>query len=100
MFYLKEAMEWADLNGGITGENIRRGMYQRQDWVPAGLEGVCLPATWSEDDHRGVTTVMVYRGRVSGDTGDPIDVLISRGVIRLERVYTVEMPRRADWLGS
>jgi branched-chain amino acid transport system substrate-binding protein len=100
MFYLKEAMDWADLHGGVTGQNIRRGMYQRQGWVPAGLEGVCLPATWTEDDHRGVTTVMVYRGRVKGDVDGPIDELIRRGIIGMERVYTVEIPRRPDWLGS
>ena len=38
-YYMKEAMEWADKNGGITGPNIKQGMYQKKDWVPAGLEG-------------------------------------------------------------
>ena len=36
-YYMKEAMEWADKNGGITGPNIKQGMYQKKDWVPAGL---------------------------------------------------------------
>jgi branched-chain amino acid transport system substrate-binding protein len=93
MFYLKEAMDWADLHGGVTGQNIRRGMYQRQGWVPAGLEGVCLPATWTEDDHRGVTTVMVYRGRVKGDVDGPIDELIRRGIIGMERRFQYAVSR-------
>ncbi len=46
-------MEWADANGGLSGPNIKRAMYQNEDWVPAGLEGVCSPATWTVDDHRG-----------------------------------------------
>ena len=45
MFFMKEAMEWADAHGGISGPNIRRAMYERRDWVPRVLEGVCLPAT-------------------------------------------------------
>ena len=31
---MKEAMEWAKAQGGITGENIRYGIYAKQDWVP------------------------------------------------------------------
>jgi branched-chain amino acid transport system substrate-binding protein len=99
MFYLKEAMDWADLHGGINGPNIRMGMYQREDAVPAGLEGVCLPGKWTEADHRGINTVLVYRGHVDGDTNASIDELIASGVIRLERVFKAEIPRRAEWLG-
>ena len=39
-------MEWAKDNGGITGENIKKGMYVHDNWVPQGLEGVCVPANW------------------------------------------------------
>ncbi len=43
MFYLKEAMEWADTHGGINGPNIRSGMCERDAVAPAGLrEYVCL----------------------------------------------------------
>jgi branched-chain amino acid transport system substrate-binding protein len=100
MFYLKEAMEWADLNGGITGRNIKQGMYARTDWVPQGLEGVCGPATWTADDHRGMTRVRIYRGSVSGPTDDPLPALIERGAVALEEIDTVEIPRREAWLGK
>jgi branched-chain amino acid transport system substrate-binding protein len=39
--YMKEAMEWAAANGGITGENIKKGMYAKANWTPKGTEGVC-----------------------------------------------------------
>ncbi|RRJ83451.1 ABC transporter substrate-binding protein [Aestuariirhabdus litorea] len=86
-YYMKEAMEWAKENGGITGENIKQGMYARQNWVPKGLEGVCLPATWSSEDHRGINTVNIYKGNYNG------------GDIKVERVTQVTLPRREDWLG-
>ena len=98
-FYLKEALEWADAHGGITGPNVRKAMYQKRDWVPDGLEGVCLPATWTADDHRGVTQVQIYRGRVNGPTDAEVPELIERGVISLERVLAVDIPRRPEWLG-
>ncbi|HEX9570264.1 MAG TPA: ABC transporter substrate-binding protein [Rhodospirillales bacterium] len=100
MFYLKEAMEWADKNGGVTGPNIKRGMYQKKDWVPAGLEGVCSPATWTAEDHRGVTRVLIYRGHVNGPTTEAdVRELIETGVIALERIQSVDIPRRPEWLG-
>ncbi len=87
VFYMKEALEWADANGGISGANVKRGMESQENWVPAGLEGVCLPSTWTETDHRGTTTVQVYRGSVSAD---------QRG---MENIYTAELERRPEWLG-
>ncbi len=99
VFYMKEAMDWAAKNGGVTGPNIRQGMYQRKDWVPAGLEGVCVPSTWTGTDHRGMTTVNIYRARVSGDTGASVDDLVKAGTIRLEKVGTIEVPRKPEWLG-
>lgn len=62
MMYIKEALEWAEKNGGINAQNIRTAMYQKQNWVPAGLEGVCAPATWTKDDHRAVVDVPLLRG--------------------------------------
>ncbi len=99
IFYIKEAMEWADRNGGLSGANIRQGLYQRQDWVPAGLEGVCSPASWTPEDHRGITRVLIYRSHVSGPTDASVADLISQGIIRMERVYSTDIPRRPEWLG-
>ncbi|MGB0086622.1 MAG: ABC transporter substrate-binding protein, partial [Rhodomicrobiaceae bacterium] len=55
--YMVEAMEWAAKNGGVNGPNVQKGMYQKKDWVPAGMEGVCLPSTWTAEDHRGLMDV-------------------------------------------
>lgn len=87
-FYMKEAMEWAKQNGGITGANIKKGMYAKKDWVPAGLEGVCLPSTWTETDHRGLMTVAINRGS------------FDNGKVNIERISETELPRRDDWLGQ
>lgn len=88
VFYMKEAMEWALANEGeVTGAGIKRGMYARADWVPAGLDGVCLPSTWSETDHRGTMTVFVYHGVNNG------------GKVAITKVGETTLPRREDWLG-
>ena len=84
---MKEAMEWAKANGGITGENIKKGMYARTDWTPQGLEGVCLPSTWTDLDHRGLMTV----GINSGTYAD--------GKVDITRIADTTLPRRDEWLG-
>jgi len=86
-FYMKEAMQWAKANGGFTGPIIKQGMYARTDWVPEGLEGVCLPSTWTPEDHRGTMTVNIYRGTNV------------EGTVSIERVTQTTLPRRDDWLG-
>ncbi|MDP2560310.1 ABC transporter substrate-binding protein [Psychrobium sp. 1_MG-2023] len=86
-YFMKEAMEWAKENGGITGENIKKGMYARDNWVPKGLEGVCLAANWKADDHRGINQVNIYQGNYNG------------GDIAIEKVSQVTLDRRVDWLG-
>jgi branched-chain amino acid transport system substrate-binding protein len=98
-FYMKEALEWAGKNGGYSGENIKKGFYQKADWVPAGLEGVCRPATWSAQDHRPTTDVMVYRTTVAGSTEPALDELMSKGVIKLEKAGEVKLGRKPEWLG-
>jgi branched-chain amino acid transport system substrate-binding protein len=100
-YYMKEAMEWADKNGGITGPNIKQGMYQKKDWVPVGLEGVCPKATWTPEDHRGFTEVLVYQAIVKSDPPADADVgqLVADGTLGLRQVYTVDIPRRPEWLG-
>ncbi len=100
-FYMKEAMEWADKNGGISGPNIKKGMYQKANWVPKGLEGVCPNGTWTESDHRGFVDVFVYRGKVKADApaGASIAELMADGTIGMEEVYKAQLPRKAEWLG-
>jgi branched-chain amino acid transport system substrate-binding protein len=86
-FYMKEAIAWAYANGRLDGPGIRAGMYARSDWVPEGLEGVCLPSTWTDTDHRGTTLVTINRGSY-------LD-----GAARMETIATIEVERRMEWLG-
>jgi branched-chain amino acid transport system substrate-binding protein len=86
-YYMKEAMDWAKANGGITGENIKNGMYAKADWVPAGLEGVCVPSTWTNKDHRGVMTVNINSGK------------FTNGKAELSLITKTTLERRAEWLG-
>lgn len=104
-FYMKEAMEWADNHGDVTGETIRDGMYalsaeHDMAWVPAGMEGVCLPSGWTATDHRGLMTAMIYRGHVNGSTdGAEVAELIDNGTIALEKVAEITLERRPEWIG-
>lgn len=99
VYFMKEAMEAADkMEGGITGPNIKQAMYEKGDWIPEGLDGVCLPATWSPEDHRGVMDVFVYRGSDSGGDGEVAE-LIADGSIGMEQIYTAKLPRKPEWLG-
>jgi len=97
--YLKEAMDWAGKNGGVTGPNVKKGFYQKKDWVPAGMEGVCIPSTWTESDHRSTLTVSLYRAKVSGATDAPLGDLMKNGTIKLEKVTTIDLPRKPEWQG-
>lgn len=86
-YYMKEAMEMAKADGGLTGENIRNAFYKKNDWVPAGLEGVCQPSTWGAEDHRGVMTVAINHGT------------FENGEVKIERVAETTLERRPEWLG-
>ncbi len=96
---MKEAIEWAAKNGGATGENVRNGFYQKKDWVPVGMEGVCNPSTWTDKDHRPTMKVDLYRSKVTGSTDGDINDVMKKGVIKLEKVKTIELPRKAELLG-
>jgi len=96
--YMKESMEWAMANGGVTGENIRKGMYVRQNWVPKGTEGVCVPSTWAAQDHRSVLKFDLYQTDVKAGDGSVGD-LIAKGAIQMKRIATIELPRKKEWLG-
>jgi branched-chain amino acid transport system substrate-binding protein len=97
--YMKEAIEWASKNGGVNGPNVKKGFYQKKDWVPAGMEGVCNPSTWTEKDHRPTMKVDLYRAKVSGSTEGDLNDLMAKGTIKLEKVKTIDLPRKAEWLG-
>ncbi|MEH2510054.1 branched-chain amino acid transport system substrate-binding protein [Nitrobacteraceae bacterium AZCC 1564] len=97
--YMKEAVEWAAKNGGATGEKVKNGFYQKANWVPAGMEGVCNPSTWTEKDHRPTLKVDIYRMKVSGPTDASVADLVKSGTIKLEKVKTVDLPRKPEWLG-
>jgi branched-chain amino acid transport system substrate-binding protein len=87
-YFMRDAMTAAAKEeGGITGPNIKKAFEQMRDHVPEGLEGVCLPSTWTEDDHRGTTTVMVYRSTYN------------YGNATADKIYTTQLPLRPDWLG-
>lgn len=100
VLFMAESMKWADEHGGVTGENIKKGMEVKKDWVPYGTEGVCGPATFTAEDHRGVNKVNLYRARITGptETGEVADLMQS-GTMGMEKVATIEVPRRPDWLG-
>ncbi len=59
----------------------------RENWVPKGLDGVCIPANWQPDDHRGTTTVNVFMGNNND------------GNVAVDKVAEVTLSRRDDWLG-
>ena len=87
-YYMKEAMDIAaTMPGGVTGANVKAAMYKKDHWVPAGLDGVCMPSTWKADDHRGSTQVMVYQAEVKGEN------------FTMHKVFSTELPRRPEWLG-
>jgi branched-chain amino acid transport system substrate-binding protein len=100
VFYMAEAMKWADQNGGVTRKNIREGMYKRKNWVPFGLNGVCGPANYADNDHRGVTAVALLMAQVKGptDQGD-IGELTRAGTMALRIIPPIEIQRRPEWLG-
>lgn len=96
-----EAMETAAANNGaIDGVRIRDGFYARRDWVPEGFGGVCAPSNFTNQDHRGTLAVGLYRAVVTGDTTGPsVEELMRAGTMKLEQVTTINLDRRADWLG-
>ncbi len=96
-----EAMETAAANGGqVNGERIRDGFYARQNWVPNGFQGVCTPSTFTATDHRGTMRVALYRAQVTGNTAQgSVQDLMAAGTMSLQPVATIDLPRRADWLG-
>ena len=100
MFFIAEAIEQSMKDDNFSGEGIKRAMYKKEKWIPENLDGVCLPSTWKEDDHRGLMEVPIYRVKVNGNTEKlEIDKLMSRKVIELVQADKIEIPRRPEWRG-
>ena len=100
MFYMAEAMELAMESENFSGEGIKKAMYQKENWVPRGLEGVCLPSTWKEDDHRGLMDVPIFKVKVNGSTEKKnVNELMKNKVIELIKVDQIRLPRRPEWRG-
>lgn len=87
VYYMRDAMAVADKAGGVTGPNIKKAMEQMKDHVPAELQGVCIPSTWTPEDHRGTTTVFIYRANSKG------------GAQSIEKIGESVIPRKPEWLG-
>ncbi len=86
-YLMRDAMLAADKAGGITGPGIKKALEEMRDHVPTELQGVCLPTTFTPEDHRGTTTVILYRNDFN--FAGP----------RAQKVYTTTLPLRPDWLG-
>lgn len=82
-----DAMKIAQKKGELTGTTLKAAMETFVNHVPEGLDGVCRPSTWTEDDHRGMTEVLVYQTHWND------------GAPSMDRVYVADLPRRDDWLG-
>ena len=87
VMFMRDAMTRAAGAGAIDGPNVKAALEDMQGHVPDGMEGVCLPHTWTPENHRGTTKVMVYRNDYNG------------GDFSFEKLTTIDLPRRADWLG-
>ena len=99
-FYIVEAMETAIAEGKLDGEGIRNAMYKKDNWIPKGLSGVCLPSTWKNDDHRGLMEVPIYMVKVNGATEKKnVDQLMKEKVIQLVKEDQITVPRRPEWRG-
>lgn len=87
VFLMRDAMQAAAKSGEITGPSVKAALEQMKEHVPGGLEGVCLPHTFTAENHQGTTSVVIYRSK--WNDGNP----------SLENLSTVVLPRRDDWLG-
>ncbi len=87
VFYMRDAMAAAAKTGAIDGPNIKAAMEKMKDHVPAELQGVCIPSTWTSEDHRGTTKVFIYRAESKG------------GQQAIAKAGEAEIPRKTEWLG-
>jgi len=79
--------EAAGMDGGITGANVKKALESMRNHVPEGLDGVCLPTTYSSTDHRGSTEVSLYQSNFANQQ------------VSMYQIYETTLPLRPDWLG-
>lgn len=87
VFYMRDAMEMAAKAGAITGPAIKKALEQMKDHVPSELQGVCIPSTWSPEDHRGTTKVFIYQAHSQS------------GKQSISKIGEVDIERKPEWLG-
>jgi branched-chain amino acid transport system substrate-binding protein len=87
VMFMRDAMQMAADDGDITGPAVKAALESMEGHVPDGMEGVCLPHTWTPENHRGTTKVMVYQNAYNG------------GDFAFNKLETIDLPRRDDWLG-
>lgn len=87
VYFMRDAMAMAAERGEVDGPAVKAALERMEAHVPDGLDGVCLPHTWTPENHRGTTRVLVYRNHYNG------------GDFEFEQLTTVDLPRRDDWLG-
>ena len=85
--FMADAMKMAAKKGDITGTSIRDAFNSMSGYVPEGLDGVCTASTWTPEDHRGNTTVSVYKSAFKD------------GKFSMMKQSDVDVPRRPEWLG-
>ena len=47
----------------------------------------------------GTLKVDLYRSKIAGPTDGDLNDLMAKGTIKLEKVKTVELPRKPEWFG-
>src|SRR6266581_4555775 len=94
VFPLRTAVAWG---GNAPGMKTMMDISKMSD--AAGTEGVFNASTCTEKDHRGTLKVDLYRMKVAGATDAPLNDLVKNGGIKLEKVKTIDLPRKAEWLG-
>ena len=100
VYYIAEALQMAIEDNNFNGKGIKNSMYKKKDWVPSGLEGVCLPSTWKKDDHRGLMEVPIYQVKVNSSTEKvSVEELMNNKTIELVKVDQISLERRMEWRG-
>ncbi|MEO6270060.1 MAG: ABC transporter substrate-binding protein, partial [Lautropia sp.] len=87
VYFMRDAMAAAAKAGEISGLNIKKAMENMKDHVPAELTGVCIPSTWTPEDHRGTTKVFIYQALSKGDKQS------------IAKIGEADIPRKPEWLG-
>ncbi|MFA7579066.1 ABC transporter substrate-binding protein [Castellaniella sp.] len=86
-FVMRDAMLLADKSGEVTSQSIKAALETMTEHVPAELQGVCPPVTWTPTDHRATTQVTMYRN--NWNNGNP----------QFEMLDIEQLPRGEEYLG-